>query len=858
MIRQYELVERVKRYNPDADEDLLNRAYVFAMKAHGSQKRASGDPYFSHPLEVAAILTDLKLDDATIVAAMLHDTIEDTDVTRAEIDGMFGPEIGALVDGLTKLNKLDFATKHAQQAESFRKLLLAIADDARVLLVKLADRLHNMRTLHYVPEGKRARIAQDTIDIYAPLAGRMGMQSLRNELEDLAFRYLMPDARSLIITRLDELKTKNGPLIARIADELRDQFARRGIKCEVKGREKQPYSIFHKMERNSIAFEQLSDIYGFRILVDTVSDCYAAVGVAHTTWRSVMGRFKDYISTPKQNDYRSIHTTVIGPGAQRVELQIRTYRMHEVAENGIAAHALYKDGRAALEAGESAAYRGLRQIIEALASEDPDKFLDNTKLELFQDQVFCFTPKGRLIGLPRGATAIDFAYAVHTDVGNSAVGCKINGRIAPLISTLHNGDEVLITRSSSLTPPAAWDSIVVTGRARAAIRRATREAAKAQYGGLGRQIIERAFERAGRKFSESKLKSVLSRLARHTVDDVFIGVGRGELYSADVLRAVHPDFQEERRAGPSINPNESGWFGLAKATNLVFRVPGKGENGEALPLRGIDWDLPVRFAPEGRGGARRAHRRHPDSGGGDHDLSNPFARARKIRRQARAMARRALGPRQGEEGALPDADPGHHAQRTRRARPGGEHHRRGRRQYRQRRVQPDGTRFSRAALRSRSDRHPASQFRHRAIARQGRREQGREDLAADAALLRLWRQHGRGSDGRALPALGSSRARTVDAAQACRDAGRLADGGAGFRRRRARRALEPRALRHSRARSLRGSGARPLCENRAAGGRQGRPEARACLCRRQFRAGRGQPRLYRKRRARRASGRIAG
>ena len=289
-----------------------------------------------------------------------------------------------------------------------------------------------------------------------------------------------------------------------------------------------------------------------------------------------MGRFKDYISTPKQNDYRSIHTTVIGPGQQRVELQIRTYGMHEIAEYGIAAHALYKDGRSALDTGESGAYRSLRQIIEALSSDDSEKFLEHTKLELFQDQVFCFTPKGRLIALPRGATAIDFAYAVHTDVGNSAVGCKINGRIAPLISALRNGDEVLITRSASRTPPAAWDSIVVTGRARAAIKRATREAAKAQFGGLGRQIVERAFERAGRKFSDAKLKSALPRLARHSIDDVFIGVGRGEIYSADVVRAIYPDFKEERKAGPAISPNESGWFGLAKANQLVFRAPAPG------------------------------------------------------------------------------------------------------------------------------------------------------------------------------------------------------------------------------------------------------------------------------------------
>ena len=596
MMRQYELVERVRRYNPQADEDLLNRAYVFAMKAHGQQKRASGDPYFSHPLEVAAILTEFKLDDATIVAAMLHDTIEDTPVTREDLDKVFGVEIGGLVDGLTKLNKLDFASKHAVQAENFRKLLLAIADDARVLLIKLADRLHNMRTLHYVPEAKRARIAQDTLDIYAPLAGRMGMQGLRSELEDLAFRYLMPEAQALILSRLEELKTKNGALIARIADELKDQFARRGIKCDVRGRQKQAYSIWRKMERNSISFEQLSDIYGFRILVDKVEDCYEAVGVAHTTWPSVMGRFKDYISTPKQNDYRSIHTTVVGPGLQRVELQIRTYDMHEIAEFGNAAHALYKDGRSALDTGESGAYRSLRQIIAALSSDDSEKFLEHTKLELFQDQVFCFTPKGRLIALPRGATAIDFAYAVHTDVGNSAVGCKINGRIAPLISPLRNGDEVLITRSASRTPPAAWDSIVVTGRARAAIKRATREAARAQYGGLGRQIVERAFERAGRKFSDAKLKSALPRLARHSIDDVFIGVGRGEIYSADVVRAIYPDFREERKAGPAISPNESGWFGLAKANQLVFRAPG---TDPTVPLRGLEADTPVRFAPKG-------------------------------------------------------------------------------------------------------------------------------------------------------------------------------------------------------------------------------------------------------------------
>ncbi len=602
MMRQYELVDRVRKYNPDTNEDLLNRAYVYAMQAHGAQKRASGDPFFSHPLEVAAILTDLKLDDATIVAAVLHDTIEDTEATREEIDSIFGKEIGALVDGLTKLKKLDLVSKHAQQAENFRKLLLAIADDVRVLMIKLADRLHNMRTLKYMPMEKRDRIAQETLDIYAPLAGRMGMQGMRSELEDLAFRQLMPDAHKLILTRLEDLKTKNGALIARIEMELKDQFDRRGIKVEVKGRQKQAYSIWRKMERRSIAFEQLSDIYGFRIIVESIPDCYAAVGVAHTTWPTVPGRFKDYISTPKQNDYRSIHTTVIGPGSQRVELQIRTHDMHEIAEYGIAAHALYKDTSGAPDSthtSESRAYRGLRQTIEALASDDSEKFLEHTKLELFQDQVFCFTPKGRLIALPRGATAIDFAFAVHTDVGNSAVGAKINGRIAPLISTLHNGDEVVIARSDNHTPPAAWDSVVVTGRARAAIRRATREAVKAQYAGLGRQIIEGAFQRAGRKFTLEKLKAALPRLARASIDDVFVGVGRGEMFSADVVRAIHPDFKEERKAGPAPAQNESGWFGLNSVANLVFKVPEGGGPAPAMPLRGIEADMPVRFAPKG-------------------------------------------------------------------------------------------------------------------------------------------------------------------------------------------------------------------------------------------------------------------
>src|SRR5579883_2356458 len=605
MMRQYELVERVRHYNPHTDEDLLDRAYVYAMKAHGAQMRASGDPFFSHPLEVAAILTDLKLDDATIVAAVLHDTIEDTDSTREEIDRLFGPDIGRLVEGLTKLKRLDLVSKRAVQAENFRKLLLAIAADVRVLLVKLADRLHNMRTLQFMPPDKQQRIAEETLDIYAPLAGRMGMQSMRDELEELAFRHLMPEAFATIKARLDELRVKNGRIIASVEQELRDELYARGIEAEVKGREKAPYSVFRKMERSSIAFEQLSDIFGFRVIVNTVEDCYRVIGVVHTKWPSVPGRFKDYISTPKENDYRSIHTTVVGPGRQRVELQVRTYDMHEVAHFGIAAHALYKDGRVAdreVLTRESRAYQWLQRTIDLLAEGDsPEEFLEHTKLELFPDQVFCFTPKGQLIALPRGATPIDFAYAVHTDVGNSAVGAKINGRVAPLGSQLQNGDEVEIVRAGGQVPPAVWEKLVVTGKARAAIRRATRDAVRTQYMDLGKQIVVRAFERAGKPFAEEKLKTALPRLARAGVDDVLAAVGRGEIYSGDVVKAVYPDFSDDRKVGArQWRPEgEGGWFGLPKAESLVFKFPGRTGESEALPIHGLRGDLPVRFAPNG-------------------------------------------------------------------------------------------------------------------------------------------------------------------------------------------------------------------------------------------------------------------
>ncbi|RUZ73515.1 bifunctional (p)ppGpp synthetase/guanosine-3',5'-bis(diphosphate) 3'-pyrophosphohydrolase [Mesorhizobium sp. M7A.F.Ca.US.006.01.1.1] len=613
MMRQYELVERVQRYKPDVNEALLNKAYVYAMQKHGHQKRASGDPYFSHPLEVAAILTEMHMDEATIAVALLHDTIEDTTATRAEIDDLFGPEMGKLVEGLTKLKKLDLVSKKAEQAENLRKLLLAISEDVRVLLVKLADRLHNMRTLDHMPEAKRLRIAEETMDIYAPLAGRMGMQGMREELEEIAFRFINPEAYRAVTARLAEIFERNKGVLTDIEKALSALFEKHAINATVKSRQKKPWSVFRKMEAKALSFEQLSDIFGFRVVVDTVEDCYRALGAIHTAWSMVPGRFKDYISTPKQNDYRSIHTTIVGPSRQRVELQIRTREMNKIAEYGVAAHSIYKDtggktnGAAHAISKETNAYAWLRRTIEQLAEGDnPEDFLENTKLELFQDQVFCFTPKGMLIALPRGATPIDFAYAVHTDVGDTCVGAKVNGRIMPLMTELKNGDEVEIIRSKAQVPPAAWESVVVTGKARSAIRRATKNAIRKQYSGLGIRILERAFERAGKTFTKESLKQVLHRLARKDIEDVLASVGRGELASTDVMKAVFPDYKDERVTTAVPKPREEGWSKIRNAAGMLFQIPGRAARKDkdqprdgAVPIRGVRGDLPVRFAPEG-------------------------------------------------------------------------------------------------------------------------------------------------------------------------------------------------------------------------------------------------------------------
>jgi guanosine-3',5'-bis(diphosphate) 3'-pyrophosphohydrolase len=615
MLRQIDLLEKVLAYNPQADEALLNRAYVYAMAKHGVQRRASGDPYISHPIEVAGILADMHLDDATIAVALLHDTIEDTDATREDIAAKFGEDISSLVDALTKLKKLDLVTKRAQQAENLRRFLLATAKDFRVLMVKLADRLHNMRTLDHVPPDKRKRIAEETMELYAPLAGRMGMQDMREELEDLCFQHINPSAYATVTARLRDISEKNRFLLGTIETALVDLLAQNGVHATVSSRQKKPWSVFKKMESKGISFDSLPDLFGLRIIVESVSDCYRALGVIHQAWAFIPGRFKDYISTPKQNDYQSLHTTVFGPSRQRIELQIRTRTMHAVAELGIAAHALYKDGQSGPgrdRVEETRAYAWLRQTIDELAKGDnAEDFLEHTKLELFQDQVFAFTPKGKIIALPRGATPIDFAYAVHTDIGDHCVGAKINGRPMPLVTELRNGDEIaILTSEKQENPPAAWQQVAVTGKARSAIRRATRLAMRKQYGGIGQRILTTAFTRAGKEFSLERLSEVAHRLGRKEAPDIVAAVGRGEIASGDVLKAVHPDLappKPQPKPAPEAG-KEDGWFNLRSAAGMVFKLPSMPSLGRArktkdagpsVPIRGAAAAMGVTFSPEG-------------------------------------------------------------------------------------------------------------------------------------------------------------------------------------------------------------------------------------------------------------------
>ncbi|PKR59532.1 RelA/SpoT family protein [Thalassospira lohafexi] len=585
MMRQYELVERVKAYDPDACETTLNRAYVYATQKHGSQKRASGDPYFSHPIEVAGILTHYKLDCDTIITALLHDTIEDTDATPEEITKLFGTNILKMVDGVTKLTQIELKSADSKQAENFRKLLLAMSEDIRVLLVKLADRLHNMRTLHYIdkPE-KRVRIAAETLEIYAPLAERIGMHDIKEELEDLAFQHINPEGRDSILARLEFLREKDDNVVNRIVSELKDVIVRQGLKVDIYGREKRPYSIWQKMQRKNITFGELSDIMAFRVLVEDMPQCYEVLGYLHANYKVVPGRFKDYISTPKPNGYRSIHTTVLGPENHRIEVQIRTREMHEVNDNGVAAHWAYKQEGGSQKAGpqkEGVQYRWLRDLLDILEhASEPEEFLEHTKLAMFQDQVFCFSPKGEVIALPARATPVDFAYMIHTHIGDTCVGAKVNGAMVPLRTVLNNGDQVEIVTSKAQTPNPTWERFVVTGKARARIRRFIRQQQEDQYKDLGKAILQKAFRQEGYDYSDKAIDGVLKIFKLPTVESLLSSVGAGHHTGREVVHAVFPGSKDTETARKII-PLEKGRT---------------RKHEHAIPLKGLIPGMAVHYA----------------------------------------------------------------------------------------------------------------------------------------------------------------------------------------------------------------------------------------------------------------------
>ncbi|MFC0279553.1 RelA/SpoT family protein [Falsigemmobacter intermedius] len=541
MIDVEDLIALVRLYNPHTNAALIREAYAYGMKMHEGQFRRSGEPYFTHPVAVAAILTEMRLDDATLITALLHDTIEDTKSTYTEVERMFGYEVAELVDGVTKLTNLQLSSTESKQAENFRKLFFAMSKDLRVILVKLADRLHNMRTIRSMKPEKQAQKARETMEIYAPLAGRMGMQWMREELEDLSFRVLNPEARNSILRRFITLQRESGDVVHVITNDIRTLLEKAGIEANVYGRAKKPYSIWRKMQEKDLAFSRLSDIYGFRVITDTMENCYAVLGLVHQRWRAVPGRFKDYISQPKQNGYRSIHTTVSGRDGKRVEVQIRTREMHEVAEAGVAAHWSYKDGARTVNPFAVDPARWIAQLTERLEEADHNEFLEHVKLEMYQDQVFCFTPKGDVVQLPRGATPLDYAYAIHTRIGNACVSAKVDGIRVPLWTRLKNGQSVEIITAEGQKPQATWIDIVVTGRAKAAIRKSLRDEDRERFVKLGRELARVSFERLGKKATDKALETAARTLSLPDAEELLARIGSAELTAQKVVATLYPE-----------------------------------------------------------------------------------------------------------------------------------------------------------------------------------------------------------------------------------------------------------------------------------------------------------------------------
>jgi GTP pyrophosphokinase len=549
MRRFNDIADRVLEYNPSCDLSLLQRAYVFSAKVHEGQERLSGEPYLVHPLEVAGILVDMRMDEVTVAAGLLHDAIEDTLTTPDELRRLFGDPVAFLVEGLTKISKIEFTSDRERQAENFRKMLLAMSKDIRILLIKLADRLHNMRTLEYVEEDKRRRIAQETREIYVPLAHRLGMQWMKAELEDLAFRVLKPEVAEELERRLKAKRKARERYIEEVIGVLSARLADAGLRAEVTGRVKDLASIHEKMERQAIDLDEIYDVIAFRTILDgPTADVYSALGIVHSIWRPVPGRFKDYVALPKPNGYRSLHTTVIGPYGERIEVQIRNREMHRDAELGIAAHWKYKAGRVGADDDEGK-FAWLRQLLERHQDvADPNEFIETVKVDLFPDEVFVFTPRGDVISLPRGATPVDFAYAIHSEVGSHCAGAKVNGRMLPLRHQLANGDTVEVLTNATQVPRKDWLDFVVTGKARSRIRQAIRAAETSRSRELGRDILERELRKAGMSLARLQegggLQAAADRFARGSIDELIASVGYGRLAAPELVRSLRGEAPE--------------------------------------------------------------------------------------------------------------------------------------------------------------------------------------------------------------------------------------------------------------------------------------------------------------------------
>jgi GTP pyrophosphokinase len=579
MIRFEDLLEKVRASSPDADLELLRRAYVFSAYEHKGQVRRSGEPYMVHPLQVADLLADMRLDVVAIAAGLLHDIVEDTPNTIEKIRELFGEQVAHVVEGVTKLSSLQFSSSEERQAESFRKMLMAMVDDIRVILVKLADRLHNMRTLHHLPEDRRARIAQETRDIYAPLANRLGMSKVKNELEELAFRYLEPATYQALRLEVEHKRLATEGLIDDLKHQLEEHLREAQISVvRIEGRIKRLWSIYQKLQRQKISLDQVYDFIALRIITTSVKDCYGVLGIVHQMWSPVHGRFKDFIAMPRPNGYQSLHTSVVGPNGVPFELQIRTEEMHRIAEEGIAAHWKYKEGRVGADRDEQY-FAWLRRLLELQQEvRDPQEFMQNLRIELYPEDVYIFTPKGEVKSLPRGATAVDFAYFVHTDVGHRCVGARVNGRMVPLRTRLNNGDIVEVLTQPGHTPSRDWLTFVATSRARNKIRHFIHAEEKARSVELGRRLFDKelrrfAVERA--LITDEALARVASEFSAPRVDDLYAAIGYGKTTARAVLtRLVGQEALKERDTEPS-QPS-------------VPRRPAAAGDDQKIKVRGID------------------------------------------------------------------------------------------------------------------------------------------------------------------------------------------------------------------------------------------------------------------------------